>query len=69
MDEEELLKELPISDAESITNPKWEEAGRVLDWRNYIPLELQRIWDKLSIESRIIAFYLADSMAHKEDWV
>ena len=64
-----LLLDLPLSDKDAILQPKWDEAYRVADWRNYIPIELQRMWDKLSIESRIITFYLAETMAHEfENW-
>ena len=68
IEENELLKELPVSIGNSILKPKWDEAGRVYDWRNYVPIGLQNIWDKLSVESRIIIFYLTDTMAHQEDW-
>ncbi len=53
---------------DSITSPKWDKTGRVHDWRNYIPEELQRHWADYSIESQIVALVVADIQAMGEDW-
>jgi hypothetical protein len=71
MDTEQVLRGL-VKDELLITpkidNPKWDEAGRVHDWRNYIPDVVKVIWDHLSVETRLMAAYMAEVQANREEW-
>jgi len=42
--------------------------GRVHDWRNYVPEELQKDWNQLTERERQIIFVMADERASAEDW-
>lgn len=68
MNENKLKSIISEYTAEAILNPEWENAGRVNDWRNYIPEKLQEIWNDLSCDAKIIAYYMADEMAGREEW-
>ena len=51
-----------------IREPKFEEAGKVHDWRNYISSELQDTWDGLSDTTKLIAYFMAEEQANREEW-
>lgn len=67
-DKDKLIDILGEFSAEAILSPEWENKGRVHDWRNYIPKALQGIWGDLSYDAQVIAYYLADGMAGREEW-
>lgn len=48
--------------------PKWEEAGRVHDWRNYISDELQGMWESFTPEQRRAIGRNAQGIADNEEW-
>ena len=48
--------------------PKWDEAGRVHDWRNHVPEEIKILWDALTWEAREVAFFMACQEADMEVW-
>ena len=49
-------------------NPKWEEAKRVHDWRNYIDDEVRAIWDAFTDEQKAALAAQADASAAAEEW-
>lgn len=51
-----------------LNNPQWENTQRIHDWRNYIPQEIRKLWDSLSEDSKMMAYYIAEEVATKEDW-
>ena len=42
-----------------IIKPNWQEGKRVDDWRNFVDLCFQEIWDNLSEESKLLVFSFA----------
>lgn len=51
-----------------IDYPKWEDAGRVCDWRNYVPDLVRKAWDHLPVETRLIVYCMAEQRASAEEW-
>lgn len=51
-----------------LDKPEFEKAGRVHDWRNYVPSEIQEIWNELSTEAKMVASIIADDVAGREEW-
>lgn len=64
MDEFRLLQD----QRDAIENPDFGSRGTVHDWRNYIPAALQFNWQKLSFEMRMLAYFMAEQEADKEQW-
>lgn len=54
--------------AEWASNPKWGEAGRVHDWRNYISEKVQSIWSTFTLEQKIALMDQASDRASSELW-
>lgn len=52
----------------AIENPRFEDAGKIHDWRNYVPRKIKKVWDLLDNEARVVAFYLAQLEADREEW-
>lgn len=46
-----------------ISNPVWDNAINAHDWRCNVPPEIQEIWGLLSIEARMVAYFLALDLA------
>jgi len=58
-----------LTDAiERMNSPQWKQDIYVHDWERYIPNELQRIWNSLLIETRLMAYLLAEEQAGNEEW-
>lgn len=51
-----------------IKDPEFEKAGRVHDWRNYVPDKLKENWDELTEESRACIYLICDTVAGEEHW-
>ena len=51
-----------------IYDEKFINVGYVHDWRNYIPRWMKDMWDGLPKEAKIVAYYLAEEQAKKEEW-
>ena len=49
-------------------SPNWSDAVRVHDWRNYIPEPIQKRWQNLAVETRIVAACMAEMQAKNEHW-
>lgn len=49
-------------------NPQFDRARRCHDWRNYIPDQLREIWKDMTVESRVVAFIMAEQRANQENW-
>lgn len=60
--------EISDYDRERIENPQWGSTGRVHDWRNYIPDAVQANWERLSLETRLVAYCMAEKQASDEEW-
>lgn len=52
----------------NIEDPKFDEAGRVHDWRNHVPFYLKEMWTKLSKETRLVLAIMAADAADMEHW-
>lgn len=52
----------------SLENPKFDEATRVHDWRNYVPIMAEENWERLSLETRTYIAYMAKKQAENEEW-
>lgn len=48
--------------------PKWDETGRVHDWRNYISGNVQAIWHTFTDEQKFALVEQADEQAGREHW-
>ena len=46
----------------------FEHAGRVHEWRNYVPREVRAIWHELSDDARGVAYLIAEEAAGREEW-
>ena len=53
---------------ETLKNPEFGKAGRVHDWRNHVPECIVDTWDTLALESRLIAYIVADNASDNEEW-
>lgn len=49
-------------------DPKFEETRKVHDWRNYVPFEWMRNWDKLTSREKKIIVIMSEIQADKENW-
>lgn len=49
-------------------NPKWDEAGRVHDWRNYISDELRAMWHTFNDAQKRAIARSAEERAGNEEW-
>lgn len=68
MNKLKLANTLGFSATKNILNPEWGNNDRVHDWRNYISTQLQDIWNELSLDARIVAYYIAKNIADREEW-
>lgn len=50
-----------------IENPQWTK-HKVHNWHRHIPDEIKKMWDTFSLQTKIVAFILADKEAQKENW-
>jgi hypothetical protein len=66
-EDETLIEGVAVRKAR-IPDPKFEDAGRVHDWRNYISLEIQESWLTFTEAQREMLIRQADAMAGNEDW-
>ena len=55
---------------ETVDNPRnWNGLwGRVHNWRNYVPEEVQKLWFDLPLETRLIIYKMANDLARREEW-
>ena len=51
-----------------LSNPQFEKAERIMDWRNYVPYDWQKNWSEFSERERQIIAVMAQSQADKEEW-
>ena len=60
----------PISDhtLTELYNPKWDEARRVHDWKNYVDGDIKNAWDKLLPSHKRIVAHYAEQRADAEEW-
>lgn len=48
--------------------PRWAEAGRVHDWRNYVSCEIRLEWPNFTLEQRAMLARQAQESASSEEW-
>lgn len=48
------------------TNPDWENARRVHDWRNHVPVDVQEAWATFTVAQQYLLFSWASELAHGE---
>jgi hypothetical protein len=48
--------------------PKWGEARKVHDWRNYISERLRSMWDDFTVDQRSAIAESAQEIADREEW-
>lgn len=65
MSNEFLLKKTAFV---NLDNVNFQEGGKVHNWRNYVPFELQSAWEELTLRERQIIFVMACEQADKEEW-
>jgi hypothetical protein len=51
-----------------ISEPQFEQAGRVHDWRNYVPESVQARWGELCSLGKLAVYACAEQAASREDW-
>lgn len=56
------------TDTSMLENPKFEEAGKVHDWRNHVPEEFEKEWDNLTLREKQIIHFMAEKEADREEW-
>ena len=49
-------------------NPKFEDAERVHDWRNYVSENLRAIWGTFTDDQKYIIAESFDRIADREEW-
>ncbi|NTF16920.1 hypothetical protein G6L37_00575 [Agrobacterium rubi] len=52
----------------NLANPRFEQAGDVHDWRNYVGKYVQQVWKTLDAEQRAAIALDADDRASREEW-
>ena len=63
------IRELISTEQESdINSPEWNKAGKVHDWRNHIPEPVKECWERLSVDAKHVAYYMAEQKADQEVW-
>lgn len=48
--------------------PKWDEAGKVHDWRNYISQAVRDMWHTFTPSQRVALAENAEEIAGQEEW-
>jgi hypothetical protein len=49
-------------------DPQFNKARKRHDWRNYIPDDVRSLWKEMSVEARVISFFVAEKRANAENW-
>jgi len=59
---EDSIKNIDLSD------PKFENTSKVHDWRNYVPEEWRKDWDRFTLRERTVIAVMAETQACNELW-
>ena len=51
-----------------ISNPEFEKAGKVHDWRNHVPQIIRDLWKTFTAEQKIALMTWAENLAELEHW-
>jgi hypothetical protein len=51
---------------ETVRDPQFDDAPGG-DWRAYVPDPVRKLWGRLSLEARIVAFMVASAQAEERD--
>jgi hypothetical protein len=57
-----------IYELEKILVPEWGKATKVHDWRNHVPDHIKNNWSVISLESKMIAYFMAEYASEQEHW-
>lgn len=55
-------------DAIAGNDPQWRKAGRVHDWRNHVPDDVQELWATFTREQRGALVRWANELSDNEKW-
>jgi hypothetical protein len=58
----------PICRCQRYINARWDDVGRVHDWRNYISDELAEMWGTFTDRQKVAIGRSADETARREEW-
>jgi len=64
--EKKMNKERELWCMKKARKPEWDFAAKKRDWRNYIPLDTQQVWDDICILGRMHIINVAEMMADAE---
>lgn len=53
---------------QTLCNPQFTQAGKIHDWRNYIPHLMQYRWNDFPLTARLVAYCFAEEQANRLDW-
>lgn len=53
---------------EELSDPEWEKAGRVHDWRNHVPEAIRAVWEAFTPTQRLLLRDWAEELAQGEEW-
>lgn len=56
------------SAVKAVSNPEFNKAGKVHDWRNHAPDFAEALWLDLPVEARFSIWFMAESNASSEHW-
>jgi hypothetical protein len=59
---EDFIKHIDLNE------PKFEQATKVHDWRNYVPYDWQKDWNDFTDREKKIIAVMAETQADKEEW-
>lgn len=65
LEAETLRPSLALAD---LTAPAFDRAGRICDWRNYVPDAVRAMWDTLPLLTRAAVYVTAQAGASAEEW-
>ena len=63
--------ETGLSDKElqdRVVNPRFEDAGKIHDWRNHVLESWVENWTEFSVRERELIIIMAEQQANKEEW-
>lgn len=49
-------------------SPEWDGRGKVHNWRNHVPIEIQINWQALSDDEKLLVWFVCEESATREEW-
>jgi len=59
---------LSMDDLTAIENPPWNEWNKIHNWRNYVPDYVQKNWNTMCMETKLVVFAMTSKLANDEEW-